>query len=94
MAWEYVNFDYPVPNLFEKHLVWLSADCNMYFAMKLNKSDSWNYYAGNGSHALLSGKILTSYGKGTKIFWYKQEKPTISSRFPIKFLRISDLFSW
>jgi len=62
MAWEYINFDYPVPNLFEKHLVWLSADCNMYFAMKLNKSDSWNYYAGNGSHALLSGKILTSYG--------------------------------
>ncbi len=48
--------------MFEKHLVWLSADCNMYFAMKLNKSDSWNYYAGNGSHALLSGKILTSYG--------------------------------
>ncbi len=62
MAWEYVNFEYPVPNLFEKHLVWLSANCNMYFAMKLNKGDNWTYYAGNGSHALLSGKILTSYG--------------------------------
>jgi len=61
MAWQYVNYEYPVAQMFEKHLVWLETDCNMYFAMKLNYEDSWTYYAGNSSHELLSGKILISF---------------------------------
>ena len=63
MAWtDYIQYEYPIPYLFHKMIAWISADCHVYFALKLNSSDSWTYYAGDGSHDLLNGKLLTSYG--------------------------------
>ncbi len=62
MAFKYIQYVYPVPYNFEKFLIWASGNFNCYFAIKEKQDDSWMYYAGNGSHALATGKLLTSYG--------------------------------
>lgn len=61
MAYKYVEYGYPYPHLFHKELLWIDKNCNCYFAFKLNDTDNWTYYAGNGSHALNTGSLLTSY---------------------------------
>lgn len=67
MAWEYIEFTYPVAYQFDKILTWftsqnISGKSRFYFSLKEKDSDSWAYYAGNVSNALDSESKLTSYG--------------------------------
>jgi hypothetical protein len=62
MSWEYIEYEYQVTNTFHKHLLWLSTDCNLYFAFKEKTGDDWTYFAGEASHSLSTGKVLTNYG--------------------------------
>ena len=61
MAWDYIQYIYPVPYNFEKFLLWSSVDFNCYFALREKEGDDWTYYAGNVSHELATGLKLTSY---------------------------------
>jgi len=61
MAWQYLEYKFPVTSIFDKHLMWLSDNTNIYFAMKANDDDDWSYFAGNASHNLGTGSLLTSY---------------------------------
>ena len=62
MAFKYVEFKYPVSHVFQKMIVWLSTDASIYYAMKLNYTDDWTYYAAvDTGHALDTGRTLTSY---------------------------------
>jgi len=58
----YIEYQYPIAYLFHKELLWVNKNCNVYFAFKLLESDSWTFFAGNASHALATGELLTSYG--------------------------------
>jgi len=60
--YEYITYEYPIPYLFHKELLWIDTNCNIYFAFKMSSTDDWTFYAGNSSHALLSGNILINYG--------------------------------
>lgn len=62
MSYQYVEYQYPIAQLFHKELLWTDKNCNVYFAFKLLASDDWTYYAGNSSHALTAAGLLTSYG--------------------------------
>ncbi len=61
MSWDHAEYQFAVAQRFHKQLLWLNANCNVYFAMKLKESDDWTYFAGNASHALETGKLLTEY---------------------------------
>ena len=62
MAYKYIEFEYPISHVFQKMIVWLSANANIYYAMKLNYTDSWTYYAAEDTgHALATGRVLTKY---------------------------------
>jgi len=58
----YIEYQYPIAYLFHKELLWVNKNCNVYFAFKLLESDDWTFFAGNVSHALATGELLTSYG--------------------------------
>ncbi len=62
MAWIHVEYQYPVSHLFAKELIWADGNLNVYFGFKLLDGDDWTFYAGNASHALEAGNLLTSYG--------------------------------
>ncbi len=61
MSWDHAEYQFAVAQRFHKHLLWLNANCNVYFAMKLKEGDDWAYFAGNATHALETGRLLTSY---------------------------------
>lgn len=61
MAWEYIEYKLPTSEYLHKQLLWISTNCNIYFALKKKAEDSWVYYAGDGSGKLISGKVLTEY---------------------------------
>jgi hypothetical protein len=58
MSWRSIEYSYPVAYVFQKELLWLSKDINVYFAFKLEEADNWTYFAADASHALITGKIL------------------------------------
>lgn len=62
MAFKSIELRHPNAQIFHKELLWVNKDCNCYFAFKLNDGDAWTFFAGNASHALATGKLLTSYG--------------------------------
>jgi hypothetical protein len=62
MAWRHIEYRYPNSHLFHKELLWVDKNCNIYFAFKLEDDDDWTFYAGNASHALDTGLLLTNYG--------------------------------
>ena len=62
MSFAHIEYQYPIAHLFQKMLLWVNKNCDVYFALKLNEEDNWTYYAGNASHELEAGEILTSYG--------------------------------
>lgn len=61
MAWREIEFYYPNPHVFSKHLLWLDKNANIYFGMKENYEDDYTYYAGTAGHALDTGLKLTEY---------------------------------
>uniref|UniRef100_A0A6H1ZG10 Putative structural protein n=1 Tax=viral metagenome TaxID=1070528 RepID=A0A6H1ZG10_9ZZZZ len=61
MAWREIAYTYPSTHTFQKHLLWLDKNANIYFAMRVSEDDSWTYYAGNASHGLETGNKLTQY---------------------------------
>jgi hypothetical protein len=64
MAYVYVEYQYPIAEQFNKELLWVDKNCNVYFAFKLTAADDWIFYSGNpnGNHALTSEGCLTPYG--------------------------------
>ena len=61
MTWKYIEYQYAQAQLIQKVLAWFSnVDAHIYFAYRLDTSD-WEYYAGNASHALATGQLLTKY---------------------------------
>jgi len=62
LSWDYVEYVFPINHQFSKMLLWISVNCNIYFALKANYADtSWTYYAGNASNGLDAGSLLTNY---------------------------------
>jgi len=61
MAWREISYTYAYTHLFQKHLLWLAANANIYIAMRESEDDSWTYYAGTAAHALDTGLVLTAY---------------------------------
>ena len=62
MAYQYIEYVYPIEYQFEKMLVWLDSTARIYFALKREENDSWNYYAGEADHTLATGSRLVGYG--------------------------------
>ena len=62
MAWQYVEYKYPIDYQFDKILVWLSDATSVYFAVKSKETDDWVYYSGTAGHVLDTGSLLTSQG--------------------------------
>ena len=60
MSWEEIEFTYGSVYVFQKHLLWIDKNANVYFAMKVLEDDDWSYFAGSGSHGLVLGK-MTAY---------------------------------
>lgn len=61
MAWQTIDYVYPIAYTFHKELLWLASDAHVYFAFRLHESDNWTYFSGNASHALDAGQKLTEY---------------------------------
>jgi len=61
-SYECVTYEYPIPHLFHKSLLWIDTDCNIYFGFKLLSTDDWTFYSGGSDHNLLSGNILVNCG--------------------------------
>ena len=75
MSYEYIQYEYPTPNLFQKILFWTEyvsvltsasyfRNRLFYIALKLEEDDDWTYYAGesDASGELGTGRTLTDYG--------------------------------
>ena len=72
MAWQWIQYDYPVPNNLDKFFIWVSTDINCYFALNETSEEfssdldeeafeeSWIYYAGDATHAAVDGLYLTA----------------------------------
>lgn len=61
MAWQYIQYEYPVPYTFDKVLMWISVNCHCYFAMREKSTDDWIYFGAASTHALGTGYRLTRY---------------------------------
>jgi len=62
MAYAHIDYEFQVAHFFHKQILWISTNCNVYFGMKVNINDEWSYWAGNASHALATGQLLSYYG--------------------------------
>lgn len=62
MAWREIFYTYPNTHIFQKQLLWLNKDANIYFGMRAKEDNDWTYFAGDTNHALVAGSRLTQYG--------------------------------
>ena len=62
MAWQYVQYEYPITYNFDKFLIWLSANCHCYFGLQNPDTSAWDFYSGNASHELETGLKLVNCG--------------------------------
>lgn len=62
MAWQYIQYQYPVVYNFEKMIVWADSEFECYFALRERADDTWTYYAGTALNELDTGKKLINYG--------------------------------
>jgi len=47
MAWQHVQYIYPIEHGFEKIILWVDSTCRLYFALKKKEKDAWSYYSGD-----------------------------------------------
>ncbi|MHA1304509.1 MAG: hypothetical protein ACTSPI_12500 [Candidatus Heimdallarchaeaceae archaeon] len=62
MAFQWIQYQYPVEQQFEKMILWVDSSCRIYFALKDKDADDWTYFSGNASHGLSSGSTLVNRG--------------------------------
>ncbi|MHA1347967.1 MAG: hypothetical protein ACTSO3_16310, partial [Candidatus Heimdallarchaeaceae archaeon] len=62
MAFQWIQYDYPVEYLFEKMILWVDSPCRLYFALKETDTGNWTFYSGTSSHGLSAGNKLVNRG--------------------------------
>jgi len=62
MAFQWIQYQYPIEQQFEKMILWVDSSCRLYFALKDKDTDDWTYFSGTASHGLGAGSTLVNRG--------------------------------
>jgi len=83
MAFQWIQYDYPVEYLFEKMILWVDSPCRLYFALKETDDGNWIFYSGTSSHNLDSGSKLINRGTSESSAQANYWRPTPDSNHKI-----------